>query len=44
MKLIKINGNDLTLEEIVLVARQGYKVELTMEAEERVMKFRNIVV
>ncbi len=43
MTVIHINGNDLTLDEIVMVARQGYKVELTKEAEERVIKSRNIV-
>ncbi len=43
MTVIRINGNDLTLDEIVMVARQGYKVELTKEAEERVIKSRNIV-
>jgi len=43
MTAIQINGNNLTLEEIVMVARKDYKVELTMEAEERVIKSRNIV-
>jgi len=41
--MIQINGNDLTLEQIVKVARGGCKVELTKEAEERVIKSRNIV-
>lgn len=43
MKIIQINGNELTLDEIVKVARQGYKVELTVEAENRVIKSRSIV-
>lgn len=43
MTTIQINGNMLTLDQIVQVARQGYKVELTKEAEERVIKSRNIV-
>jgi histidine ammonia-lyase len=43
MTIIKINGNMLTLDEIVKVARQGYKVELTVEAEDRVIKSRCIV-
>ncbi|GCD11370.1 histidine ammonia-lyase [Clostridium tagluense] len=43
MTVIQINGNDLTLEQIVKVARKGYRVELTKEAEERVIKSRNIV-
>lgn len=43
MGVIQINGNDLTLEQIVKVSRQGYRVELTKEAEERVVKSRNIV-
>jgi len=43
MTSIQINGNQLTLEQIVKVARKGYKVELTKDAEERVIKSRNIV-
>jgi len=43
MGVIQINGNDLTLEQIVKVSRQGYRIELTKEAEERVVKSRNIV-
>ncbi|MBU3180010.1 histidine ammonia-lyase [Clostridium psychrophilum] len=43
MSVIKINGNNLTLEEIVMVARKGYKVELTKDAQERVIKSRAIV-
>ena len=43
MTVIQISGNELTLEEIVKVAREGYKVELTKEAEARVVKSRDIV-
>jgi histidine ammonia-lyase len=43
MTVIRISGNELTLDEIVKVARQGYKVELTKQAEERVIKSRDIV-
>lgn len=43
MTNIKINGNELTLDDIVKVSRQGYKVELTKEAEDRVIKSRSIV-
>lgn len=43
MTIIQIDGNMLTLDQIVKVARLGYKVELTKEAEERVIKSRNIV-
>lgn len=43
MTTIQINGNELTLDQIVNIARRGYKVELTKEAEERVIKSRNIV-
>ena len=43
MKVIQINGNDLSLEQIINVARKGYTVELTTLAEERVIKSRNIV-
>jgi len=43
MTVIQINGNDLTLDEISMVARKGYKVELTKDAEERVIKSRCIV-
>lgn len=43
MKVIQISGNDLTIEQIVMVARNGYKVELSKQAEERVIKSRSIV-
>ncbi len=43
MTVVQINGNDLTLDQIVMVARKGCKVELTKQAEERVLKSREIV-
>ncbi len=43
MKIITIDGNNLTLEDVIKVARQNYKVELSEEARERVLKSRKIV-
>lgn len=43
MGKIIINGNDLTLEDVVNVARNYYIVELSEEAEKRVEKSRSIV-
>lgn len=43
MSVIYIDGNSLTLEELVKVAREDYKVELTKEAIERVNKSRALV-
>ena len=43
MTTIQIDGNMLTLDQIVKVSRLGYKVELTKEAEARVINSRNIV-
>ncbi|QZY54749.1 histidine ammonia-lyase [Crassaminicella profunda] len=43
MKRIYIDGNSLTLEEVVKVARENYKIELTKEAVERVNKSRAVV-
>lgn len=43
MNIVKINGYDLTIDDVVNVARKGYKVELTEEATEKVIKSRNIV-
>lgn len=43
MNAIYIDGNSLTLEELVKIARENYKVELTPEAIERVEKSRSIV-
>ena len=40
---LKINGNDLTMEQLVCVVYQGEKVELTDEAWERVDKSREVV-
>lgn len=43
MNKVVIDGNSLTLEEIISVARNNYIVELSEEARERVIKSRNIV-
>lgn len=43
MRSISINGNSLTIEEIVNVARKGYIVELDGEAEKRINKARKLV-
>jgi histidine ammonia-lyase len=43
MKKIVIDGNSLTLEEIIKVAREHYEVELSEEAKKRVIKCRAIV-
>ena len=43
MNTIYIDGESLTLEELVKVARENYKVELTAEAIERVEKSRAVV-
>ena len=43
MDTIKLNGYDLTLEDLMKVCRYGYKVELTEEAIERIQTARNIV-
>lgn len=43
MNIIKINGYDLTIEDVVNVARKGYKVELTEEAIQKVNKSRSVV-
>ena len=43
MNKIIINGNDLTIEEIVKVARERYFVEISSEAKKRVEKSRGIV-
>lgn len=42
-KYIKINGNNLTLNNLVNIARNSYKVVLDEEAEERVKRSRRIV-
>ena len=41
--MIQINGRDLTLEQVMAVARGGEKVELTAEAKELVNKARAYV-
>ncbi|WZL72831.1 histidine ammonia-lyase [Clostridiaceae bacterium 35-E11] len=43
METIYINGNSLTLEELVNVARKAYKIELTKDAIEKVNKSRAVV-
>ncbi|QEK11069.1 histidine ammonia-lyase [Crassaminicella thermophila] len=43
MKVICVNGNSLTLEDLVKVSRENYKVELAKEAIERVSKSREAV-
>jgi histidine ammonia-lyase len=40
---ILLTGNDLTLEELVLVAREGYKVSLSEEAKKNVLESRKII-
>lgn len=43
MNKVYIDGKSLTIEDVVNVARNGYKVELTEESEKKVIKARNIV-
>lgn len=43
MKTIYIDGNSLTLEDLVNVARKDYKIELTKEAVKKVNKSRAVV-
>lgn len=43
MKTIWIDGNNLTLEDLVKVSREKYRIELTEEAVEKVKKSRSIV-
>ena len=40
---IKINGRDLTLEQVIKVARYGEKVELSDEAKVNVNKARKYI-
>ncbi len=40
---LKINGQDLTTQDVVNVARKGYKVELTEDAIAKVIKARKLV-
>lgn len=43
MDKIIINGNDLTIEQVVNVARKNFKVEISEEAKQRILKSRGIV-
>lgn len=43
MNEIIIDGNSLTIEDVVMVARNGYKVRISEEAEKKVVKARNLV-
>ncbi|NOH16147.1 aromatic amino acid lyase, partial [Clostridium cochlearium] len=43
IKEVVLTGNDLTLEELVLVAREGYKVSLSEEAKKNVLESRKII-
>lgn len=43
MNEIIIDGNSLTIEDVVMVARKGYKVRISEEAEKKVVKARNLV-
>ena len=43
MKHIQLNGNNLTLEELVKVAREFYPVEMSEEAVNRVITSRKLV-
>jgi len=43
MKVVKLDGNNLTLEEFVAVARFNAKVELTNEAKLNMQKSRDLV-
>lgn len=43
MNIVKIDGKSLTIEEVINVAYNGYKVELTEDAKEKIMKSREIV-
>lgn len=40
---VYINGSDLTLDQVILVSREGYKVVLEDDAKERVINSRKIV-
>jgi histidine ammonia-lyase len=43
MGKVIINGYGLTIEDVVNVARNGYEVELSKEAEEKIAKARELV-
>jgi len=40
---VYINGSDLTLDQVIMVSRQGYKVVLEDDAKNRVLNSRKIV-
>lgn len=42
-KCIEVNGKNLTIQEVVEVARQGAKIELSQEAREAIVKSRETV-
>jgi histidine ammonia-lyase len=43
MRVVRIDGNNLTLDDVINVARYNYRVELTEEARNRVIASRIIV-
>lgn len=43
MSVVRIGARPLTLEDVVNVARHGYKVELAQEAVERINRSRAVV-
>ncbi|ADK15206.1 MULTISPECIES: histidine ammonia-lyase [Clostridium] len=43
MKTINLNGENLTIEDIINVAYNGYKVSATEEAKEKIKKSRKVV-
>jgi histidine ammonia-lyase len=43
MGIVNIDGNHLTLEDVIKVAKYNYKVELSHAAKERVLESRKIV-
>lgn len=43
MGIVNIDGNNLTLEDVIKVAKYNYKVELSNDAKERVLESRKIV-
>lgn len=42
MKTVVINGYDLTIEDVVSVARLGAKVELSEDVKEKMQKSRDL--
>lgn len=43
MSLVMINGNDLTLQDLVNVCRNDFKIAITEEGKSRILKSRKIV-